>query len=270
MKWLAFGCIHAPITHEGYWDWLLKQVNDFQPDIIVNLGDWFEGKAAKRWPEHPSETWDLAHEFKQVARQAAEINEIAPNSARYWLFGNHCDNVFNEPHRLHKDVQPLVRDWQAINPYGIADALKDWKVTAKYGHDIKLRLGPLTFQHGCQTGKGIPQSHLKDQAYAYARPFGLHVSAHTHEPVPVTQCRERSCWLPYWYANVGTGADWDRMHYMDRLSKQAWGRGCVLGEVNPDTIKHRRAAFSSREWDAETRVHSYFAESRCTKKMTMS
>ena len=262
MKWAAFGCLHAPITNQDYWSWLLAELESFRPDIVVNLGDWFEGKAAKRWPEHPSETWDLNDEFKAVAQQARDLNMVLPDARKHWCLGNHDHNLLHEPHRLHKDVQPLVRGWRDVNPYGIADALSDWKILDDYGHDVKLQIGPLTFQHGCQTGKGIPQSHLKDQAYAYCRPFGIHVSAHTHEPVAPTQCRERSVWLPYWYANSGTGADWDRMHYMDRASKQGWGRGLIIGEVSDTAVNHRKPGYATKEWDAELRVHSYFSGNR--------
>lgn len=262
MKWAAVGCLHAPITHPGYLDWVLKTLEEYKPDIFVNLGDWFEGKAAKRWPDHPSETWDLTTEFQHVSKQAQSLNVVLGDCQKYWLHGNHDFNLFHEPHRVHKDIQPLIQGWRDSNPYGIATALEDWKIIEKYGHDVKLQLGPLTFQHGCQTGKGIPQSHLKDQAYSYCRPFGLHVSAHTHEPVAPSQCRERSVWLPYWYANTGTGADWDKMHYMDRASKQGWGRGLIVGTVCEKAIRNRKPHYATKEWSADLLVHSYFSENR--------
>jgi hypothetical protein len=257
---LAYGCLHAPITDPGFFNWLIGQIEQFRPTHLVNLGDWFEGLAAKRWDKHPEEKWDLEDEINAVLSQARAFNEAAPHAHKIWLYGNHDANLFNEPHRINEDLRRVMAKWKQT--YSESAHLESWEIIDKYGHRAKKRIGPLTLQHGGNTGKSQAQSYLKDQAYMYGVPWGLHVSAHTHEPVQVTQCRERTVYMPYWYANVGTGADWDRMFYMNRSSMETWGRACVCIEVSDAAIKHRKPAYAGREWDAETRIHSYASLNR--------
>jgi hypothetical protein len=78
----------------------------------------------------------------------------------------------------------------------------------------------------------------------------------------VTQCRERSAYLPYWFANAGTGMDWAQAHYMQRASKEQWGRGVVLFEVNEASVKSRKPHYATKEWSAELRVHSFASQNR--------
>lgn len=257
---VAFGCLHAPITDEAFFSWLLEQIREYRPDYLVNLGDWFEGLAAKRWDKHPKETWTFSDEAENVIDQAHLLKEAAPNAHSIWIPGNHDSNLFDEPHRISEDLRHLIQNWRLI--YDKKKILDSWEILEKYSHRTKKRLGPVTFQHGGNTGKNQQQSYLKDQAYMYGTPWGLHVSAHTHEPVQVTQCRERTVFMPYWYANVGTGADWDRMFYMNRSSMETWGRGCVCIEVPDGSIKHRRSDYGSKVWNAETRIHSYASLNR--------
>lgn len=99
---VAFSCLHAPITHKGYFDWLIGQIEESKPHYIVNLGDWYEGKWAKRWAKHKDENWSVLDEHKAVAEQAKAINLAAPKATKIWLYGNHDDNSFNvHPDRRH-------------------------------------------------------------------------------------------------------------------------------------------------------------------------
>ncbi|RYG40214.1 hypothetical protein EON79_22995, partial [bacterium] len=251
--------MHAPTTHPGYWQWALQKISEFDPHILVNGGDWFEGLAASRWPKTPEQDWFVRKEFVTVSEQADDLAQAAPNAKKYWQRGNHDSNLLDEPHRLTDEMKAYVGE---LRNDLFTGPLKSWTVGGKYGHDEKLRLGPITFQHGCATGRGIPESHLKDQAYAYCVPWGLHLSVHTHAPVPVTQARERSSWLPYWFANAGTGMDWSKAHYMERASKEAWGRGLVLFEVNEASVKNRKPHYAAREWSCELLTHSFASQNR--------
>lgn len=247
-KFLAFSCQHQPTTHVGYQEWLLEQIRVHKPDVIVNLGDWYEGLAASRWPKHPTQVWTLFDEHRAVAKQAREINEVAPTAKRWWLYGNHDSNLFNEPHRIPEDLKPAVQ-WRAMPE--ICKPLFEWDVLDVYSHRSKRRLGPVTFQHGTD----LQQSAEKDNSYHYGTPFGLYVAGHTHRPLRVTQCRERKALLPYWYANVGCGMDFEKAaHYMNRASMNLWGRACIIGDCAG--ADQRRTAYASRQWDAEVLVHS--------------
>lgn len=249
-KFIAFSCLHAPITNREYLSWLVGLVEDEQPDTLVNLGDWYEGKAAKRWPAWSDEKWSLQDEHQAVAAQAGLLNAAAPGAAKVWLYGNHDDNLFGmQPDRISEDLKDAVQ-WK--NNKDVSEALEDWLVVDRYSHRARFRLGPVTFQHGCD----ISASSDKDGAYLYGVPFGLYVRGHTHRPLQVTRCQERRVPMPYWTTNPGTGIDFDRCHYMDRMSMALWGRGVIVGEVPDSSVKQHRTAYASKNWDAELRIHS--------------
>ena len=244
----AFSCLHAPITHKGYFDWLLAQIEEYKPHYIVNLGDWYEGKFAKRWAKHKDEGWSVLDEHQAVATQARAINQASRGAKRIWLYGNHEDNAFNiHPDRVADDIVPALR-W--CENKDVSKALEDWKVLAKYGHDRFFRLGPITFQHGCELSK----PGIRRETVYFSTPYGLRVSGHTHRPTPIEQLDLNGALLPYYQANPGCGADWDKMHYVDRLNKQGWGRGVVL--IEACGTEQSRTAYASKQWSAELRVHS--------------
>lgn len=247
-KILAFSCLHAPITHKGYFEWLLGQIREFKPQIIVNLGDLYEGKWAKKWAKHADEAWSVLEEHKSVAGLITDINKAAPKATKWWLYGNHCSNSFEvHPGRTESDIVPALH-WRENRE--ASKALENWKVIEKYGHDVYKRLGPITFRHGCD----LSVAGIKRETIYYATPYGLHVAGHTHRPTPVTQLELAGANLPYWQCNPGCGADWDKMHYMSRLNKQGWGRGIVL--IETAGVEQSRAAYLSKQWDAEVRIHS--------------
>jgi len=253
-RFLAFGCSHAPLTHAGYWEWLIRKIEWFKPDYVVNCGDWYEGLAGTRHAKDPRHDWDLFDEHRAVAEQATAINFAAPNATKVWISGNHDDNAFG----IHADRIPSdlrrVSHWQSNE--AVQSSLAGWIIKDRYRHGERYYLGQISFGHGCP----VTDASAKDECYLYGVPYGLDIRSHTHRPEPVTQCRERKVILPYWYANTGTGADWDRMYYMDRQSKALWGRGCVIGEVS--CRGEGREVRATKNWSAETLIHSWAHQNR--------
>ena len=244
----CFSCLHAPITHKGYFDWLLGQIEGYKPHYIVNLGDWYEGKHAKRWAKHKSENWDALTEHRAVATQARAINQASKGAKRIWLYGNHDCNTFNpHPDRLEDDVIRALH-WEENKD--TSAALAHWSVVQSYGHDVYKRLGPITFAHGVD----LSESGIKRETVYYSTPYGLRVSGHTHRPTELAQLDLNRALLPYYNINPGCGADWDKMPYVKRQDKQRWGRGLVL--IEACGVDQSRTAYASKQWDAEVRIHS--------------
>jgi len=258
-KFVAISCLHAPITHEGYFDWLLDLLCEEQPDVFVNLGDWYEGLAGSRHAKDPRHNWSLMDEHRYVAAQAKALNEVLGDAHKVWLAGNHDDNAFG----IHADrIPPDLREVAQWRSHSfVADELESWHIIDDYSHGRRWNLGQVSFGHGCP----VTDASAKDEAYQYGVPYGLDIRGHTHRPESVTQCRERKVHLPYWYANPGTGADWDRMHYMDRQSKALWGRGAIVGTCLATGIKDGVKLYAGRKWEARLVVHSYFNPSRYGK-----
>lgn len=255
LRFMAFGCTHQPIAHPAFHAWKLRQIEEFDPHYLIELGDVFEGLAASRWAKHPEHNWKVTDEFNAVENYFHELNDAAPNAKKIFIFGNHDSNLLHEPHRVTDDTRALIElRWQRL----LEGGLDGWKIPCKaYAHDAYFRLGQITFQHGGNTGKAQTHSHLHKQGIEYGVPYGLHVSAHTHAPVQVHQMQWLDQPLPYWVANVGTGADWEQMHYMSRASKALWGRAIVRGEVSPASAQNSKAGYTKPQWSAETIFHSF-------------
>lgn len=249
-RFLAYSCPHEPIVNRGWFNWLIGKIEEHKPDYIVCLGDLYEGKAAKRWPAWSDEKWTLEDEHRAVVQHIEAVNSAGRDAIKYWLYGNHDENLFgNAPDRIHEDLKDAIQ-WR--NHALVSVALSSWRVVAQYGHRVRLRLGPLTFQHGVDITSGLAREG--QLAAYYGTPYGLYIRGHTHKPLPVSRVEWGQFPLPYWFANPGTGADWKRMHYMDRCSMARWGRGCIIGEASG--IEQRRSAYGSKQWSAETLIHS--------------
>lgn len=249
---LNFTDLHGVLVHPGYFNWLIKQIEDFKPDYLVDTGDRVEGKPGKQWAKYPDERWTALDELRTLSEQTRALNDAAPNAKKIWIHGNHDEMLFGSlPARIPEDLQSLT-DWRNLRG---TEPLEQWTIHEKYTHRFKVQLGQITFQHGCDVSKS-PERAMKDAAYQYAVPYGLYVCGHGHKPVPVTQCEERAIALPYWIANAGTGADWDRMHYMDRCSNHKWGRGVVKIECTEASIRDSKTAYTKPQWQAELVIHS--------------
>lgn len=245
VKFLAYSCLHLPLHHEGFRQWRLEQISKHKPDVVVNLGDWHDSDYASRWADlNDDHNWDSEAEFALLAKDAGETRKAAGDAKIVWVLGNHDANPAM-PGRVPKKVRASVeaRKWDVIGPH-----VSDWKIV-KYAHDSFYRIGQVTFQHGCQTNVNAE----RDQALLYGVPYGLHISGHTHRPQPVTRIVLPGK-VPIFgmhYANVGTGADWDKMRYIQRSNHALWGRGLIVGECNS-----ARSWFGSKQWSAELIIHS--------------
>ena len=237
-RFLAYGCPHAPLTHRGWFEWLIGQIEDHKPQVIVNLGDQYESKWSKRWPKWSDETWSVLAEHNASADQFEAINKAAPKAVKVWLAGNHDCNGFNvHPDRISDDIVPALH-WRENRR--VSKALEKWVVKDEYRHrpESVYRLGQVAFAHGFETSA----AGLRRSTRRYAPYHGLFIQAHTHRP-DFFRLQADGQNEGFTYGNPGCGADWDRMHYMDRADVTKWGRGCIVGECNDN-----RSAFAQQQW----------------------
>lgn len=237
------------MTHKGFWEWLKELIVKESPDVIVNVGDWFEGEYGSRFAKDKRKAWTIIQEFKSVSQQMQEINALAPNAQKVWLYGNH------EAHILQYDPQRLDDDSRALIDECYDNHLKphmDGWITKPYGHRENWYIGGLGFRHGSDVSAAAVTQDMGD----YCPYNGLLVTGHTHRPMPVTQLRLGKALWPFHAANCGTGADWSRMHYMDNSRLSQWGRGALVAEVTAPGLREGRKDYSRVRWKAELKIHS--------------
>lgn len=248
-KLVGFSCVHAPFMDPDAVEWLLAQIANEQPDDIVHLGDGVESSAASKWPDAKELGSSLEHEYKTHGEFLRKVREAAPNATRYFLAGNHEDNIV-APGRIAADMRSLV-DWKRRENQ--PELVDHWQINPHYMYDRavgRLVLGQLVLAHGYEAN----QSSDELQALYLANEYGILISGHTHRPKAVTQVRKGQMPLRYWFANAGCLRDLSP-HYIERSRKMDWGHACVVAKYVPIT-----QPVHEKQWTAETRIKCLFDE----------
>jgi predicted phosphodiesterase len=260
VKFLAFGCPHAPLHDKAHIAWVCEQSKQHKPDFVFCLGDLFEADSASRWPSEYE--WDLTEEYRAANVDVLqEIRKASPKSAKFILTpGNHDANLL-EINRLPSKVRGTC-DWRRKQyddegNWLNEELLTHWHHQTKYEYDRVTgvyRLGQVTFAHGYECNQSADEMH----SLLLGVPNGLYIGTHTHRPLAVTQAkRTMAIPLPYWYCNTGCSRD---MHcgFMKRKRQHQWGQGCVIGSCDPTPL--RSTMSTVRNWDAETLVRKMYGD----------
>lgn len=252
VSFLAFSCTHSPLHDEGAIEWALGKAEEYQPDYLIHLGDFLEADAASRWPSEYD--WTLADEFRDADRILKAFRECTPESRHILLEGNHDSNVM-AINRIDPKLRGLVDYHKAIPEI----ASGRWEMPCDYVYNRSrgvFRLGQVTFGHGYETGDSADEF----QSIEVGLPYGLWVGGHTHKPIAPTQAtRTKSRLLPFWYSNVGTLRDIDRVPYMERKRRSRWGQGLVVGEAG--LWRYQESLMpQSPLWEAELHVRRTYED----------
>lgn len=252
MKFAVVGCTHAPLHDEQAVLWAADQIREFEPDVVIHVGDLLEADGASRFPSEYS--WTMEDEFEAGDEILHTFAAAAPGADLWFLEGNHDANISAEG-RIDPAIRDLV-DWRR-NLDQLEENGGRWKPKARYIYNRKqgsASIGQVTFAHGYEAGV----SSDENQSIILGVPYGLTVTAHTHRPKNVTQTdKTKTIPLPFWHANVGTLRDIVEVPYMERKNRIKWGQAVVLGEA---LVREDRRYPNTREWAAETRVFRTYNE----------
>lgn len=250
LRWIAFGCTHAPVQDWSALEWVAHQIEDHKPDVILHLGDLLEADAAARFDNEAE--WDLEEEYRQGDKILDFFDEIGGAAHKVFLPGNHDYNI-SAVNRIPKKLRSLT-GWKT-HLKSLQHNGGNWEVGAEYLYDRNrgtYRIGQVTFSHGYEAGVSADEN----QSITLGVPYGLYVGVHTHRPKEVQQAhKNKSTPLPFWFANAGATRDIVDVSYMDRKRRGQWGQGVVVGEsfLNLGNVM-------ARNWTAETRVFRMFDE----------
>lgn len=245
----AVSDLHAPLTDPKLLARALELVKDFKPHVVVNNGDWMEGKFQSRHCPDERHKWTVEQEFRAVADQAEMIRAAAPDAMRVWVQGNHDSNMI-EYNTGRRDMETVALIKLAYDKH-LRGPLESWHVKP-YKHSSCWYIGQLCFRHGCDTAKSAIAKDLAD----YTPYNGLLVSGHTHRPQQVTQHVHGDVRYPWWHCNLGTLADKSRMHYVDRSRTTQWGGAVLLAEVQAPGLRDGRKDYAKPNWKARVEILS--------------
>ena len=48
-KFIAFSCTHCPYQDDAAISWLIDEIREYKPSVVVHLGDVHEADASSRW-----------------------------------------------------------------------------------------------------------------------------------------------------------------------------------------------------------------------------
>ena len=247
--WIAFSCPHVPLQCDAAIDWMLGQISDLSPDVIIHLGDGHEADSASRWPSEYD--WSLEDEFVGHNNLLKNVRKAYPPAQRVFIEGNHDSNLL-ALNRFDKKIRGLCdyRRWESeLDRY--------WSQPTEYVYKRDkgcFRIGQVTFFHGWEAGVSADEM----QAYILGVPYGLTISGHTHRPLEVTQGhRTKGVPLPYHYANAGCMRDISDVPYMSRKRRHGWGQAVVVGEA--ESWRYTESLMpQTAMWSAETRIYKMF------------
>lgn len=257
VKFVAFGCPHAPLQDNEHIAWICEHIRQHKPDYVICLGDLHEMDSASRWPSEYD--FSLQDEYKAANNDVLKpVRLAAPKNARCVLLpGNHDDNLM-EVGRVNPKIRELTcwkqRQWFDgvwINE----ELLTNWNYKTPYEYSQRgvFRLGQVSFIHGYEASQAADEY----QSILLGVPNGLTIAAHTHKPTSVGQaCKTKQVPLPYWYANAGCSRIMD-CGYMARKRQHLWGQGLVLGACEAKNITSKMP--TTTQWDAETIVRKMYS-----------
>lgn len=246
ISFLAFSCIHAPLQDEDAIAWMIEQIKDVGPDVIIHLGDGHEADAASRWMSEAD--WTLTEEFVAHNEILKKIRKAAPSAKKIFCQGNHDQNLL-EIGRIDKRIRERCDYRNSDND----ELMKFWEHAAEYVNCRRrgcFRLGEVVFSHGFETGAKAGEN----EAVYFCNEWGLYVHGHTHRPTPHIMRAMKTGRVPlrYWYANPGCMRDLNP-DYMKRNRSEMWGQGVVVGQCQVNKSPRRE-----KTWDAEVRVFRMF------------
>ncbi|HEY9777499.1 MAG TPA: metallophosphoesterase [Planktothrix sp.] len=106
--------IHVPAHHKQIMWAVLRALKDFQPDIVILIGDVADCFAISAWPADPGVTRNVQAELEQSRELADEIMEVSGAYWLFWIMGNHEDRMWrfltNVAPQLANIVNPTTRE----------------------------------------------------------------------------------------------------------------------------------------------------------------
>ncbi len=249
IKFIAFGCRHAPLSDPSATQWVIDAIAREKPDAIIDLGDGIEGNAASQWQDAKEIILSLADEFAADAKFMFDVRKAAKAGTRLIrLAGNHEANLLRKGR-----IDPRTRDlckWYEGKEFEHWTTVKDYIYCRRRG---SFWLTPQTcFSHGYETSA----ARIAREAMYFTSnaPLSVYVAAHTHRPHSVQPVMWGDLPMGRWHCNVGCLRDL-KPDYMHRKATWNWGHAMAIGEAMP--LKSPRM---TKEWDMRIEVKGMYDE----------
>jgi len=106
--------IHVPAHNRNLMWAVLEALRDYQPDIVVLIGDVADIFGLSAWPAHPGIKRDIVGELEETKRVVDDIIEVSGCAHVFFIMGNHEDRVWrhivNVDPKLGQMIDPDTRE----------------------------------------------------------------------------------------------------------------------------------------------------------------
>jgi predicted phosphodiesterase len=210
---------HAPFQDERAVRVVEHVVNDWQPEIIVVLGDWLDNLAVSG--HEPTKV--LERNLKREVRAAATRLEGLTRGVeqRHFVMGNHET-------RLERFIAKKAPELAGM--LEVEDMLELHKWTSVTQYNETLRLGKLNITH--DVGKAGQNAH-RSAAQSY---MGSTIIGHTHRMGYDVIGRQAG--PPVVAAMFGWLGDYRAVEYLHRAEAKRWPLGFGVGRMEASGVVH--------------------------------
>lgn len=228
--------IHVP-AHDKLLLWAVKKfLKDFQPHILIFIGDVADVFALSRWGRPPRVSADMQYELDETRRLVDELMKISGCVHTFYIMGNHEDRIMRylkDPatgvaNILDPNTREPIMSFHGLMGYGKGDPvtfLYDLDERSGYGGAIVVN-EDMEFHHGFIVRPKPGASPLAD-----ADRTGRSVShGHTHRAGMVSRDMGHKTLRAYEFGHL-TDPTHPYMGYANLLNnwRQAIGAGEIVG-----------------------------------------
>jgi len=217
----VFGDVHAPYHDDQAVSLLCEVLADRQPDILVNLGDFFDCYAVASYRRDPSRAQRLVDEMAGALPVLNAIMESAGGAELYYLTGNHEDRL----DRYIMDNAPALHGLEELSINKLAD-LEDngWKITP---YKDFTKIGKVCYTHDLgYSGPDIAKKALVTAGHSVCVGHGHRMGSFYAGDIGG---QPRVGWANGWLGDVS------KADYMHRLNaNRDWVQGFTWGWMDDD------------------------------------
>lgn len=210
---------HVPYHDTSVWRLLLRSINEFEPHVLVVLGDFADFYAVSDHDKNPNRTRDLKVEVASVNQCIDQLDAFKKIRRKVFVKGNHEWRLERYLMRKAPELFNMVRVSELFN----LDR-RGWE-TVEYMDDA--RVGKIYVTH--DTGKSGKVAHLAAQADYESNC----VIGHTHQIGYGIVGNARG--EPHVGAMFGWLGDFDSIDYLHRVkARRNWAHGFGVGYLRAD------------------------------------
>jgi len=209
MKTLVFGDVHVPFHDKKKVDVLIKIIKDYQPDMLIDLGDSIDAACLSVYDKDHSQLTGLQKEFDIDYSFRQQIKKINPKSTKFLLECNHLTKRLDKikKNNIFLDDLRALKQQNLMNLEGTGWLLKK-----------ELIHNDILFMHG-DGGVGKSGGSIRcpvNKARQDVKDSGLSiVRGHTHvSGMEVYSMKNRFCHA----VQVGTFQQFDKINYIQHKS----------------------------------------------------